>query len=98
MAQIAEIISRNSQRGGPGARLLDLRANRVAVAVPDLAGLGSLPDFDQFVTRRNHSDIWLCGNQDRRIAVSRQHAEIRQPNAPARSQNQFTLTRFSAAP
>src|SRR5207245_11057044 len=76
---------------------LSLPSSRVAVSVTELVWFGSLLYFDQFVTRRNHSDTWFCVNQDRRFAVSRQQTEISQPNAPARSQNQFALTRFSAA-
>ena len=59
MAQVVQIISRDAEREGAGAGFLYLRADRVAVAIPDLIRLRGLLDFDQLVAGCNDGDIRL---------------------------------------
>src|SRR5437660_3813641 len=95
-AKIIKIISRDSEYDGLRARILDLCADRVAVAVSNLTRFRILVHLNQFVTGGDYSTSGFRGNHHGRFARSSQQAKVGQSDPAAGPNNRVSLACLSA--
>src|SRR5437660_6814072 len=94
-AKVIKIISRDSECNGLRTCILDLRADRVAVAVSNLTWFRILVHLNQLVTGCYYGDSRFRGNHHGRFAGSSQQAKVGQSDPVARPKNHVSLARLS---